>query len=52
VYMPLDYPSILVERVKAGELTRAEAMQWLVDHGVRLNAAWELMYEVHRVNAA
>ncbi len=42
---PLDYPSILIQRVNAGEITTTDALVWLTKHGVKTSKAMELLHE-------
>jgi hypothetical protein len=41
--MPLDYPSILKERIAAGEITKSTAINWLMKHGVSMEKAIALL---------
>ena len=41
--MPLDYPSILKQRIEHGELTLNQAIYWLCRYGVTITKARELL---------
>ena len=41
--LPLDYPSILKQRIEHGELTLNQAIYWLCRHGVTITKARELL---------
>ena len=43
--LPLDYPSILIQRVGDGEITYGQAFLWLKSHGVKTDKAKELLRE-------
>jgi len=34
------YPDILKERIAGGEISRVEALCWLMAQGMRFNLAW------------
>ena len=39
--LPLDYPSILKQRIAAGEITVHDAYVWLLGYGMKPSAAME-----------
>jgi hypothetical protein len=41
--LPLDYPSILKQRIAAGEITVHDAYVWLLGYGMKPSAAMEAM---------
>lgn len=42
--LPLDYPTILRQRIKAGEITWQMAYDWLILHGMRPEVAKVLLW--------